>query len=188
MPAGANSPRRVGRSRTIVANPGVSVTDWPVIGSARGDHTLAQIHIEAQSPLGLWLRCAKPPCQNPSAYSAFTPNLRDRATAALFSKTASIGLRVRRQLGRGREFDNLRQYMPGDSFEDIHWKATARRGFPTVKLYQVEHAQEVYAIVDSSRLSLREGVPGSPILESYVEAALHLVSGRRDAPAIASAW
>jgi uncharacterized protein (DUF58 family) len=72
-------------------------------------------------------------------------------------------------IGKGREFDNLRQYMPGDSFEDIHWKATARRGYPTVKLYQVEHAQEVYAIIDSSRLSMRPG-----ILESYVEAALHL--------------
>jgi uncharacterized protein (DUF58 family) len=76
---------------------------------------------------------------------------------------------VRRQIGKGREFDNLRQYMPGDSFEDIHWKATARRAFPVVKLYRVEHAQEVYAVVDSSRLSVREG-----ILESYVEATLHL--------------
>ena len=40
------------------------------------------------------------------------------------------GLRMRRQVGKGREFDNLRQYMPGDSFEDIDWKATARRQFP----------------------------------------------------------
>src|ERR1039457_7363748 len=59
--------------------------------------------------------------------------------------------------------------MPGDSFEDIHWKATARRAFPVVKLYRVEHAQEVYAVLDSSRLQAREG-----ILESYVEATLHL--------------
>jgi uncharacterized protein (DUF58 family) len=72
-------------------------------------------------------------------------------------------------VGRGREFDNLRHYLPGDSFDDIHWKATARRGFPTIKQYQVEHAQEVYAIVDFSRLTARED-----ILESYVGAALHL--------------
>jgi uncharacterized protein (DUF58 family) len=38
-----------------------------------------------------------------------------------------------------------------------------------VKLYQVEHAQEVYVVVDASRLSARE-----QILESYVTAALHL--------------
>jgi uncharacterized protein (DUF58 family) len=104
--------------------------------------------------------------------TAFTfrvyPNLRDRATTALFLKNAP-GLRMRRQVGKGREFDNLRHYLPGDSFEDIHWKATARRAFPIVKLYRVEHAQEVYAVIDGSRLSAREG-----ILESYVDAALHL--------------
>jgi len=163
MPEGASSEEL---TRAMVAAPGASVTDWPVTGTARGDHTLAEIQVEAQSPMGLWL--VRGSCKTDCALRVY-PNLRDRATAALFSKTAYIGQRTRRQLGRGREFDNLRQYMPGDSFEDIHWKATARRGFPTVKLYQVEHAQEVYAVIDSSRLSMRRG-----IMESYVEAALHL--------------
>jgi uncharacterized protein (DUF58 family) len=163
MPAGAASEEL---TRAFIAAPGASLTDWPVTGTARGDHKLAQIHVEAQSPMGFWqVRGRRAIDCGLRVY----PNLRDRATAALFSKTANIGLRLRRQVGRGREFDNLRQYMPGDSFEDIHWKATARRGFPTVKLYQVEHAQEVYAVIDSSRLSMRPG-----ILESYVEASLHL--------------
>jgi len=163
MPAGAASPEL---TRTLVAPSGASKTDWPVTGTARGDHALAQIHIETQSPLGLWLVRGR---RTVDCGLRVYPNLRDRATAALFSKTANIGMRMRRQVGKGREFDHLRQYMPGDSFEDIHWKATARRGYPTVKLYQVEHAQEVYAVVDSSRLSMRPG-----ILESFVEAALHL--------------
>ena len=38
-----------------------------------------------------------------------------------------------------------------------------------MKQYRVEHAQEVYAVIDRSRLSARAG-----ILESYVDAALHL--------------
>jgi uncharacterized protein (DUF58 family) len=97
------------------------------------------------------------------------PNLHDRAAAAFFLRTADPGLRRRPRLGKGREFDNLRQYVAGDSYEDIHWKATARRGLPVVKLFQVELAQEVYAIIDHSRLAAREG-----ILESYVNAALHL--------------
>jgi uncharacterized protein (DUF58 family) len=163
MPAGIVSDEL---TRSLVAAPGASAADWPVTGTARGDHPLARIQVEARSPLGLWLVRAR---RAVDCEIRVYPNLRDRATAALFSKTANIGLRVRRQVGKGREFDNLRQYMPGDSFEDIHWKATARRGFPTVKLYQVEHAQEVYAVIDSSRLSMRPG-----ILESYVEAALHL--------------
>ncbi len=163
MPAGAVSDEL---TRALVAAPGASATDWPVTGTARGDHNLAQIHVEAQSPMGLWLVRGR---RATDCALRVYPNLRDRATAALFSKTADIGMRLRRQVGKGREFDNLRQYMPGDSFEDIHWKATARRGVATVKLYQVEHAQEVYAVIDSSRLSARPG-----IMESYVDAALHL--------------
>jgi len=145
---------------------GVSRFDWPSTGIARGDHPLRTLYLEAPSPLGLWQ--ARSPRTLDCAIRVY-PNLRDRATAALFQRTAAAGLRVRRQVGKGREFDNLRQYMPGDGFEDIDWKATARRQFPVVKLYRVEHAQEVYAVVDSSRLS------GRPeILESFVNAALHL--------------
>lgn len=148
----------VGRPREVL--------NWPVIGRERGDHVLQAAHIEKPSPLGLWAVRGK---RDISAALRVYPNLRDRATAMLFLKAESAGLRTRRQVGRGREFDNLRHYLPGDLFEDIHWKATARRTFPVVKLYRVEQAQEVYAVVDSSRLSAREG-----ILDSYVDAALHL--------------
>ena len=37
---------------------------------------------------------------------------------------ANAGLRSRRQFGKGREFDNVRHYLPSDNSEDIHWKAT----------------------------------------------------------------
>ena len=98
------------------------------------------------------------------------PNLRDRATASLFLRTAEAGLRQRAvKWAKAASSIICATILPGDSFEDIHWKATARRGFPAVKLYQVEHAQEVYAVIDFSRLAAREG-----ILESYVDAALHL--------------
>jgi uncharacterized protein (DUF58 family) len=163
MPEGVTSSTQL---QDIAAPPGDSSIDWPCTGAARGDHPLGAVHLETPSPFGLW--SARAVCQSNCTLRVY-PNLRDRSTAALFLRNANIGLRMRRQVGKGREFDNLRYYMPGDSFEDIHWKATSRRAFPVVKLYRVEHAQEVYAIVDSSRLSAREGV-----LESYVTAALHL--------------
>jgi uncharacterized protein (DUF58 family) len=56
-------------------------------------------------------------------------------------------------VGRGREFAQLREYLPGDSFEDIHWKASARMGKPVTKLYQVERSQEIYVVIDSSSFS-----------------------------------
>jgi uncharacterized protein (DUF58 family) len=145
---------------------GASRTDWACTGVERGDHRLRSLHLEALSPFGLWLARAERPLE---CTIRVYPNLRDRATAALFQRTGLVGLRMRRQVGKGREFDNLRQYAPGDGFEDIDWKATARRQFPVVKLFRVEHAQEVYAVIDSSRLSARP-----EIMESFVNAALHL--------------
>jgi hypothetical protein len=38
----------------------------------------------------------------------------------------------------------------------VHWKASAKRGQLVTKVYQVERSQEVYVIVDASRLSARE--------------------------------
>ena len=162
-------PLRVALGQAIeetIAPSGRSVLEWPCTLHTRGDHPVDTLHVESGSPFGLWRTRA---AHKVDCTLRVYPNLRDRATAGLFLKTANAGLRVHRQVGKGREFENLRQYMPGDSFEDVHWKATAKRGFPAVKLYRVEHAQEVYAVIDASRLSAREG-----ILESYVEAALHL--------------
>jgi len=149
-----------------VVPPGASRFDWAATGIERGDHPLRALHLEAASPFGLWLARSG---RTLDCTLRVYPNLRDRATAALFQRTAVVGMRMRRQVGKGREFDNLRQYIPGDGFEDIDWKATARRQFPVVKLYRVEQAQEVYAVVDSSRLSARP-----EILESFVNASLHL--------------
>jgi uncharacterized protein (DUF58 family) len=162
LPAGMASPKLL---EEISVPAGAAQHEWPCTGIARGDHILRELHVEVRSPLGLWQARAR---RDVACTFRVYPNLRGAATASLFLRN-DPGLRLRPAVGKGREFDNLRHYLPGDNFEDIHWKATARRGVPVVRLYRVEHAQEVYAIVDASRLSAREG-----ILEGYVEAALHL--------------
>jgi uncharacterized protein (DUF58 family) len=72
----------------------------------------------------------------------------------------------------------LREYVPGDGYDEIHWKATARRGKPITKVFQIERTQEVYVIVDASRLSARtpesDATPGTSTLERFVTAALVL--------------
>lgn len=85
------------------------------------------------------------------------PNLfsERRQLAALFLARAQQGALVRRVVGRGRDFEKLRDYLPGDGFDEIHWKATAKRGRPVTKVFQVERTQEIYVILDTSRLSAR---------------------------------
>lgn len=55
--------------------------------------------------------------------------------------------------GHGREFERLREYQPGDTYSEIAWKSTARRGAPVTRLFQWEQKQEVYFVVDQSRAS-----------------------------------
>jgi len=53
--------------------------------------------------------------------------------------------------GKGMEFDNIRQYMPGDDVRCIDWNVTARYGKAFVKLYVEEREMNVFLLVDMSR-------------------------------------
>lgn len=55
--------------------------------------------------------------------------------------------------GHGRDFERLREYQTGDTYSEIAWKSTARRGAPVTRLFQWEQKQEVYFVVDQSRAS-----------------------------------
>jgi uncharacterized protein (DUF58 family) len=107
------------------------------------------------------------------------PNLLNerKSLAALFLNRGVFGLHAQRQIGKGRDFEKLREYVPGDGYDEIHWKATARRGRPITKVFQIEKTQEVYVIVDASRLSARKINPDAgadSTLERFVTAALVL--------------
>jgi uncharacterized protein (DUF58 family) len=82
-------------------------------------------------------------------------------------------------VGKGREFEKLREYVPGDGLDDIHWKASAKRGQLITKEFQIERTQEVYAVIDTSRLSARvQG--GQRALERTLRAALVLGLATRE--------
>ena len=51
--------------------------------------------------------------------------------------------------GRSLDFDDLREYVPGDEVKDIDWKATARSGHPLVKRYIDTRRQDVLLVVDT---------------------------------------
>jgi uncharacterized protein (DUF58 family) len=52
--------------------------------------------------------------------------------------------------GRGMEFDEVREYMPGDEIRSIDWNVTARTGIPFVKRYVEERELTVIFLVDLS--------------------------------------
>ena len=153
---------------TVVAtlSPGEATATFECLPVERGRYELTLCYLRASSPWGFWdTRIAKAIKTEIRVF----PNLEREPGAKLLLMRKLGGLRSQRTIGRGREFERLREYAPGDSYDEIAWKASARRGRPIVRVFQVERTQDVYAVIDSSRLSAR-----SQAVEQYVSAALML--------------
>jgi len=52
--------------------------------------------------------------------------------------------------GRGMDFDEVREYVPGDEVRAIDWNVTARAGHPFVKKYAEERELNILLLVDIS--------------------------------------
>lgn len=178
-------PRELGtetddRLAALPAGSTVSRLDWLVTPTRRGQYFLDRAYLEGISPLGFWAARAS---QAARVEFRVYPNLvaERKNVAALFLKRGELGAHAHRQAGQGRDFEKLREYVPGDSYDEIHWKASAKRGHPVTKVFQIERTQEVYVIVDASRLMAREVAMGegaarsiTTVLERYVATALIL--------------
>jgi len=153
---------------------------WPCLPRQRGSYQLEAAYLEADSPLGFWGARRQVPVQSELRVypDLFTER---RSLAALFLHRGSFGLHAQRQVGKGREFEKLREYIPGDGFDEIHWKATAKRGRPITKVFQIERTQEVYVIIDASRLSART-VPSSRLTNPHPGAGIGVGRGVDDGP------
>ncbi|WOO42176.1 DUF58 domain-containing protein [Rubellicoccus peritrichatus] len=160
---------------------------WPVVSRQRGVFKIRKVYAATHSRWGFWeLRKSFDVVGEIRVY----PNLRRerQQLANLFLNRGLAGAHAQRVVGQGREYEQLRQYLPGDSLVDIHWKAAAKRGELVTKTFQVERTQEIYLVIDHSRMSARR-LPGQnaetkfpeSTLERFVTAAsvLGLVASRQ---------
>ncbi|HEX3940486.1 MAG TPA: DUF58 domain-containing protein [Acidobacteriaceae bacterium] len=158
----------------LKAFPGVAATArYSFIPRSRGDAQAGQLFLRYRSAAGLAERWAVadlsqtvriyPALRSPEAHSLFLMRLRQ----------IEMQLRKRRQRGLGREFESLRDYREGDDLRDICWTATARRGAPVSKQYEIEKNQPVWIVLDSGRL-LQERVAGYTKLDYAASASVAL--------------
>jgi uncharacterized protein (DUF58 family) len=154
-----------------------ALVQWTCTPRQRGRFVAGPACLEAPSRWGFWLLRSQQPL---AAELRVYPNLfsERKQLAALFLNRGAAGVQLRRMVGRGREFERLREYQPGDSFDEVHWKGTAKRGRPITKVFQVERTQEIYVIIDASRLSARPATQDGrtvTTLERHITAALVLL-------------
>jgi uncharacterized protein (DUF58 family) len=138
------------RSQTIYAicRPReVLQADFALRGIARGMATAEPAHA-AMTMFGLAERVM--PVGGESTIHVL-PNL--RAVRRLHKRLndfalRSLGARAAPKIGKGRDFDRLRDYVVDDDFRDIAWHASARHGRLIVREFRLDRSQEILLCVD----------------------------------------
>jgi len=86
-----------------------------------------------------------------------------------------LGSRASPRLGKGRDFERLREYVLGDDFRDLAWKASARHGKLITREYRLDRSQDVLVAIDCGhRMAAR--VAHLTRLDHAVNAAVLLAS------------
>ena len=62
------------------------------------------------------------------------------------------GFKKIRRLGHTMEFEQIKEYVPGDDIRTINWKATAKHADLMVNQFEDENSQPVYSLIDRSRV------------------------------------
>ncbi len=82
--------------------------------------------------------------------------------------------------GRGMEFDEVREYQPGDEVRTIDWNVTARNGAPFVKRFREERELTVLFLVDVSASGVFGSVERSKMELGVEVAALLMFSALKN--------
>ena len=92
------------------------------------------------------------------------------------AKSVLNGRHASRLRGRGLNFEELRNYMPGDDVRTIDWKVTARTGEPYVRVYTEERDRATLLLVDQ-RMSMFFG--SQVYMKSVVAAEAAAIAAQR---------
>ena len=113
----------------------------------RGLHQLHEPHLLTRFPFGFFIKGVRiketrevvvyPPLV---PWEELLPEISDRGE----------GSQSRPHMGRGEDIFAIREYVPGDTSRDIHWRSTAKRSQPMVKEYEQAGIKKVHIVLDTS--------------------------------------
>lgn len=141
----------------------------------RGEYEFGTVHVYVQSSLGL-VRRRYDFAQNETlpVYPSFL-QMRKYELMAISNRLTDIGIKKIRRIGHSLEFDQVKNYVPGDDYRTINWKATARQGNLMTNLYTDEKSQHVYCVIDKSR-TMKMPFEGLSLLDYAINASLVLAN------------
>jgi len=118
----------------------------------RGAHAFGDVRLRLRSSYGFFWRQVRLTGEQRVAVVPALSGLKRTLQLAASRRWQDLGVqRLRRRGALTNDFESLRDYVPGDDVRVVDWKATARRGKPTVRQFQVERGQELVLLVDCGR-------------------------------------
>lgn len=141
----------------------------------RGEYDFGFIRTYVQSPLGLVSRRYNfEQTEVLPVYPSFL-QMRKYELMAISNRLNEVGIKKIRRLGNSMEFEQIKNYVSGDDYRTVNWKATARQGALMVNNYTEEKSQHVYCIIDKSRV-MKMPFEGLSLLDYAINASLVLSS------------
>ncbi len=130
---------------------GEETVSYSLTATKRGSFTFSNLYIKFKGRLGLCTKSFKVELEREIKVYPSRKNIAKYRLMMINDQFQKQGRRNIRRLGRGNSFESLREYVSGDEYKKINWKATARLNKPIVNQYQPEKNQHVYIFIDTGR-------------------------------------
>jgi uncharacterized protein (DUF58 family) len=153
--------------------PGINAfIDYTLKPLQRGEYLFGNINVYVKSPLKLVRRryIFEQP-ETVKVYPSFIQMRRYQLMAATNHLQESGAQRLRK-LGQSMEFEQIKEYVRGDDYRNLNWKATARRGGDLmVNNFTDERSQQIYCVINKGR-TMKMPFQGMTLLDYAINAAL----------------
>jgi uncharacterized protein (DUF58 family) len=92
---------------------------------------------------------------------------------AVSNRLQEVGVKRIRKLGHSMEFEQIKEYVRGDDYRTINWKATARKDALMVNNFTDERSQQIYCIINKGRV-MKMPFGGMTLMDYAINASLIL--------------
>jgi uncharacterized protein (DUF58 family) len=145
--------------------------DYTLRPLSRGEYVFSDVNIYVRTFLGLGERRIRIPLMQTTPVYPSILEMKTYELKALSRISNFHGIKKLRRLGQSYEFEQIKNYVMGDDYRSINWKATSRKAELMVNQFEEEKAQQVYTILDSSR-SMHMPSNGLSLLDYAVNTSL----------------
>lgn len=139
----------------------------------RGEYTFGSVNLFATSVLGLVERRFQSEANMSVPVYPSVIQMKQFELKAFQQTAHQTGIKKIRRLGHSYEFEQIKNYVAGDDFRSLNWKASSRRAQLMVNQYEDEKSQQVYCIIDRSR-AMRMPFEGLTLMDYAINTSLAL--------------